>query len=178
MTASTCGTCGGGLDAEQLRLILSDVNTSHRDLVEELRRRLQAAENARDSLQSKLDQCKASMSTRQVQEEVAAHPDVIWATQKEREAREKELADLKEKVCELEKQVATLTAEKTSLTNEKTAWTAEKSAMTSEKLNLQAELAREKAYVELLEKAIINAPYFGKPEMPKRQTKTAPGATA
>lgn len=160
-------TLAGGLDAEQLRLILADVNTSHRALVEELSRRVQEAENARNRLQAEVDQLRKTLRGLEVDQAVSANPKVIWAEQKEREAREQELADLKNKLCELEKQVATLTTEKTALTNEK-------NALLSEKANLQREQALLKAYVELLEKAISEAPYFGKPDMPKRPTPKAP----
>ncbi|MFM8895330.1 MAG: hypothetical protein ACKOE2_08135, partial [Actinomycetales bacterium] len=100
---------------------------------------------------------------------VDADPEVVAAREAARRAREKELADLKDKVCELEKQVAALTAEKTSLTNEKT-------TLMSENLRLQKELNLLKLYVERLEKAIREASWCGKPEMPKRPTETATGA--
>ena len=172
MTTSSCGTCGGGLDAEQLRLILADVNSGHRALVEELSRRVQEAENARNRLQAEVDQLRKTLHGLEVDQGVAANPTVIWAEQEAKKAREKELADLKDKVCELEKQVAKLDAEKTTLTNEK-------GALLNERGNLQTEIVLLKAYIDLLEKAIRDAPCIGKPTMPKRPTaKAAPGAAA
>jgi|GEM_PF-3757526 len=171
MSTSKIWDAGGfGLDTEQLRLVLADVNAGHRALVEELSRRLQEAETTRDRLLNEVEQLKRDLHDLEITQAVDANPEVIWARQKEREAREKELAELKGKVHELEKQVALLTSEKTSLTNEKT-------SLTSEKLAAQTDLAREKAYVELLEKALLEAPYIGKPQLPKRPTKTTLGAS-
>lgn len=171
MTASTCGTCGGGLDAEQLRLILADVNAAHRALVEELSRRLQESEQARRDLKGEVDRLNETLDGVRIGRAVDADPEVVAAREQAKRAREKELADLKEKVCELEKQVAALTAEKTSFTSEK-------STLVTENLKLQKEVSLLKIYVERLEKAIREAAWCRKPEMPKRPTEAAPGAAA
>jgi predicted nucleic acid-binding Zn-ribbon protein len=161
-----------GLDTEQLRLVLNDVNAGHRALVEELTRRLQDAEGSRDRLRNEVEQLKKDLHDLEINQAVDANPEVIWARQKEREARERELADLKAKVHELEKQLTKSDGEKTTLTNEK-------GALLTERGNLQTEIVLLKAYIDLLEKAIRDAPYVGKPTMPKRPTaKAAPGAAA
>jgi len=162
MSGSTCVSCGGGLDAEQLRLILADVNTSHRALVEELSRRIQEAEQARNNLQAKLDHLTVTFDEIKLSKAVDAEPEVIKAREEARKAREKEFADLKTKVGEYEKQVATLTLEKTNLFNEK------------RELTEQLELLKE--YVERLEKAIREASWCRKPEMPPKPTKKRPTA--
>lgn len=160
-----------GLDTEQLRLVLADVNAGHRALVEELTGRLQESEGARDRLKTEVDQLRKDLHDLEINQAVDANPEVIWARKKAEEAREKELDSLTTKVHDLEKQVALLNAEKTTLTNEK-------NALASDKLALQREVGELKTYVDSLERTIREASYFGKPELPKRPAKPGPGATS
>jgi hypothetical protein len=165
---------GFGLDTDQLRLVLTDVNAGYRALLENLSRQLDEAKSERDGLRAENAQLRKSLYDHDVSLAVDADPEIILCRKKTEDERLRELTDLKDKVCALEKKVQTLESEKITLTNEK-------NAAVTDKFKLEAENANLKADVAALKNAICNAPYFGKPEMPKlrsNSTATTPPPSA
>lgn len=151
-------TLGVGLDTEQLRLVLTDIKAGHQALVEELTQRLKASELTRDLLRAELERLKADQIDSQIARAIAEDHDLRNFREKERAAAEAEQAALRRKADDLANQI-------TNLANEK--------SMLTKKVAEQAE------WIKDLEQVIRDAPFFGKPKMPKRPTpKAPPGAAA
>lgn len=150
-------TLGVGLDTEQLRLVLADIKAGHQALVDELTQRLKASELTRDLLRAELERLKADQIESQIAQAIAEDHDLRNFREKERAAAEAEQAALRKRADDLQNQ-------NTNLLNEKPA--------------LTKKVAEQDEWIRLLEKAIREAPFFGKPQMPKRPTpKLPPGGT-